>query len=96
MKLRTIFIVAPLILAACAGTPEQRLLTACGAHDAADRALVPLIASSMLTQAQVTASEQSVAVADTICDGTATDYTAALDRLEAEALRLAIMRETSQ
>lgn len=96
-RLRRYVLVVPILLvAACAGTAEQRLLTACAAHDAADRALIPLIASSMLSQAQVDASEASVAVADTICSGEFQDFSTALDTLEAELLRLSIMRETSQ
>lgn len=81
----------PLILAACAGPQSQQLLLACGAHDAAIRALAPHAAVGALSRGQVAAADQSIATADSICSGEVQDFTTALDVIEAELLRLAIM-----
>jgi len=90
---RHLLVALPLFLAACAGlTPAQQVLTACEAHDAAVRALVPQVAAGVLSQAQVSSVDASIVLADTICDGTVVDYSTALSLIEAELLRMAIIQ----
>ncbi len=89
--MKALLIGTALILAGCAGSQSQQLLSACTSHDAGVRALAPLAATGLLSQEQVTAVDQSIVLADSICDGSATNYGTALSTLEAELLRMVII-----
>ena len=85
---------ALLPLAGCANSQEEVLLQTCKAHDTAVRALTPQVTENRLSQGQVNALFASMDIGDEICDGSATDYVTALQRLEAELLRLTIIDTT--
>ena len=89
--MKKILIIGVLVLAGCAGSQAQQLLTACQSHDAFVRAMAPQAAIGALSQGQVDAVDRSIAVADTVCDGTAQNFSTALTVLEAELLRMAII-----
>ena len=93
--MRKLLLALPVIVVGCASSPQQALLNACDAHDRSVRALSGFAATGALTQRQVDAVDTSIAVADTVCDGTVTDYRSALNVLEAEVLRLAIVQSTA-
>lgn len=89
--MKKLFLALPIVLAACASTESQQLLTACEAHDAAIRALAPQVAAGRFSQGQVSAVDQSIVTADSVCDGTVREYRTALSVLEAELLRMTII-----
>jgi len=89
---KKLLIVGALVLAGCAGSQSQQLLTFCEAHDSSVRALAPQAAVGALTQGQVDAVDRSIVVADGVCTGTVPDFSTALSVMEAELLRMAIIR----
>lgn len=89
--MKKLLIIACIALAGCAGSQAQQLLTACESHDAFVRAMAPQAAAGVLSQRQVDAVDQSIVVADGICDGTAQNFSTALARMEAELLRMTII-----
>ncbi len=89
--MKALLIGTALILAGCAGSQSQQLLSACEGHDTFVRAMAPQAAVGALTQRQVDAVTQSIAVADSICNGTAQNYSTALSVMEAELLRMVIV-----
>ena len=83
-----------LLLTACVSlTPQERLLGACEAHDAAVNILAPLVADGSLTDAEVRIVDDSIELADILCGPIPPrDIQTAIDTLEREAQRIAILR----